>query len=484
MSKEMTLKRATIINMMSKYSVVLIQMIYNAVLARILTPEDYGIVAVVNVFVAFFAILADMGIGSTVIQKKNLDEQDINSIFSYSIGLAIALMLGFCALAYPIAIFYSDNVYLKLVPLLSVSILFSTINTVPNGILMRDKKFFTIGIRQIIVSVVVSAVAIVFALLGFKYYALVFNSIVTAILNFVWNYVRCGHKFRITFKRESIGKIKEYTGFLLGFNVINYFSRNLDNLLIGKYMGKAQVGNYSKAYQLMLYPMNLLTNVFTSALHPFLAEHQNDKKYIYQMYIKTVKVLSLLGVYIAVFCYFASEELVTLFYGPQWQVAEECFKILSISIWSQMVCATSGAMFQVLNKTKVHFVRGIIAAATTLLCIFIGLSYGDLRIISMFISFAYCTNFITMLIFLVKYCFEESIGKYLKDLIPDVIIAVVECVVLYYISRIGISKLWLTFGIKLVISGGVYVILLVLLKQMRYFESFIPAKLRKFIVRK
>lgn len=296
MSKQMTLKKATIINLCAKYSVVFIQMIYGAILARILTPEDYGIVAVVNVFVAFFTILADMGIGSTIVQKRNLNGQDINSFFSFSIVLAVILMGIFCVLSYPIAIFYSDNVYLKLCPLLSISILFSTLNTVPNGILTKEKKFFTIGIRQVVVSILADIVAIGLALLGFKYYALIFSSIATSLFTFLWNLVGCGHKFRLRWDKESVEKIKGYTGYLFGFNIINYFSRNMDNLLIGKYMGKAELGNYSKAYQLMLYPMNLLTNVFTSALHPFLAEHQENKKYIYEMYLKTVKILSLVGV--------------------------------------------------------------------------------------------------------------------------------------------------------------------------------------------
>ena len=473
------LKNATYINIIARYSVVFIQIIYNAILARLLTPEDYGIVAIINVFIVFFAILADMGIGSGIIQKKDLSDDDIQSIFSFCFLLSLLLVILFVALLYPISLFYNDYVYLKVAPFLAIIVFFSSMNTVPNAILLKEKKFIVIGIRQIVTSIVGSMIAIPMAYLGAGYYSLIAYAIFYAVATFVWNYKQSGLVLKYNWNKSSVNKIKTYSSFLFGFNIMNYFSRNLDNILIGKFMGISKLGHYAIAYQLMIMPLTIFTSVLTQALHPILSEKQDDIDYIYDTYLKTIKMLAIVGIYISVFCFFTSDSLINIIYGNQWQESVNYFRILSTSIWVQMICATSGAMFQVLNKTRTQFMRGIIMTVTILSCIILGIYFNDMSVVVTGIAIAYYSNFITMLIFLVHGGFNKSVVDFLKRLVPNIMSAAILVLVFMLLSRLPITNLIVHFIVKLAISGLSYIIILKLLKQSKYLLLAVPTRLQR-----
>lgn len=476
----MSIKKAAMLSMAGKYVVVILNLVITAILARLVTPSEYGIVAIVNVFVSFFTILADFGVGSAVVQNQTLNKEDIQNIFSWSLGRAVLLGVFFVFLAWPIAIFYADNVYLTIVPLLSISVVFSAANMVPNALLLKKKKYKLVAIRMVVVCVICAIITITLAYKGASYYALVVNTISASFLNLAWNMWGSGLRLFTTTedKEKSIKKVKNFSSYLLKFNVLNYFSRNLDNILVGKFMGAEQLGYYNKAYQLMLYPMNNFTNVITPVLLPFLSDKQDDKEYIYQKYLETVRLLSLLGIYISVFCYFTSYELVGILYGDAWIMTVPCFQLLSISIWSQMICATSGTMFQVLDQTERQFRRGIITAVTTISCILIGIYFNSIMAVSFFVTLAYLSNFITMLFFLVKQSFGKSCVEYLRQFIPDIIILIVVGIVLYLDGLMNFESKYISFIIKLITSGISYIIMLFLTNQHKNILRYLPSKIK------
>lgn len=302
-----SLKRASIINMVSKYSVVLLGLIFNAILARILTPDDYGVVAIATVFTNFFVLFSDMGIGAAVIQNKDLTDTDTNRIFTFTLFLGIALNILFSALSIFLVKIYDNSIYYKIGPLLGVSLAFSAFNMVPNAVLMKSKKFLMVGIRTILTGLMGYIAAVVIALLGGGCYAIVIQSIITSFLVFVWNIISTGLKPNTKNITISIKKIWGFSSYQFGFNIVNYFSRNMDNLLAGYYFGSAQLGFYDKAYRLMRYPVDNLTNIITPSIQPILSEHQNDCKYVLERYNKLAKTLSILAIYVTVTCNFLRE---------------------------------------------------------------------------------------------------------------------------------------------------------------------------------
>lgn len=482
--ENISIKKAAFINAISKYSTIFIGILFTAVLARLITPEDYGIVAVTTVFTTFFGLFADMGIGAGIVQNKDLDSDDVNGIYSFTVKIGFLLILLFSLFSIPLSFFYKDFVYIPIGILLSVSLFFSTLNIVPNALLLKQKQFVSVGVRTVIVCITTGIFGIILAKLGLRYYALIVQTILNAFFTFLWNYCLTKPKFLLKGKRESVNKIKKYSSYIFAFNMINYFARNSDNLLISKFIGKAPLGYYDKAYKLMLYPVNNLTHVITPVLHPILSVHQNDRKFIYEKYIQVLRLLSLLGIFITPFCYIASKELILIMFGNQWVQSVPCFAYMSLAIWSQMLLSSTGSIFQSVGDTKRLFNTGCINSFLTILFIVLGMLEDNINAVSRNIAISYNLQFLITFFVLIKKTFNYSFWGFIKILLPDFIILIIEFSsgimanylfdVLWIINS-NVVKVFLKFSVMLI----PYVVLLFMTKRIDSFLYVIKGRKTK-----
>ena len=468
MKEAISVKKAVLINATGKYSKILLSLVVNAILARILSPEDYGIVAVITVFSTFFTTFSDMGFGPAIIQNKTLTKDDINNIYSFTVYISVILMIIFGLCTIPISFFYNDSIYIPLGLILSISLLFNAMNMVPNGILNREKRFVVIAVRTVLVYVVAAIFSIFLALIGFRYYALAIQAVISAFLQFIWNYFTTKPKFKFKFDFGSIKKVLNYSGFQFAFNVVNYFSRNLDNLLTGKFMGNKELGYYNKAYTLMLYPVNNLTGVVSPVLHPILSDYQNQKDIIYQKYIRIVKLLMCMGIFISPFCFLASREIITIMYGNNWNDSIVCFQILSIAIIPQMINSSAGGIFQAIGNTKLLFINSCINTLITVSAILFGVLYGKTIVfLSFCVAIAYIFHFCTAFFMLITMGFKFNIMQFVKDIFREFVILAVMIIV---------ENIWLSIAIKLIYLAIIYVGGLLLTKEHKLFLQLFKKK--------
>jgi PST family polysaccharide transporter len=173
-----------------------------------------------------------------------------------------------------------------------------------------------------------------------------------------------------------IQKIFGYSGNLTLFSMINYWARNLDNLLIGKFIGSESLGFYNRAYQLMMLPLSMLTSVITPVLHSALAERQNDIPAMYQGYRKVIRLIALVSIPGMTFAVIMAPELIRVVWGDQWDQTIPVFAILGLNGLFQPIMSTTGTVFLARNKAHWLFRCGVIS--TILYCsgIVLGLPYG------------------------------------------------------------------------------------------------------------
>ena len=259
MSIKNSFKSGILYTAISKYLGIVITILITAILARILTPEDFGIVAIVTVFASFFNNLSNMGLGTAVIQNQNLNKEDISSIFSLSIFIGFGFSITFFMLAYPIATFYGRVELINIIYFLSIAVLFASFQTVPNSLAFKNLLFKRIGIYTVAIQIFSGLAAIFLAYKGFGYYALIMKIVLDAFLTFILYYYINPIEFTFKIKASSINKVIEFSSFQFFFNFINYFSRNSDNFLIGKFFGASSLGFYDIAYKLMMMPIQNLT---------------------------------------------------------------------------------------------------------------------------------------------------------------------------------------------------------------------------------
>lgn len=463
-----TLKYKTLFYGISKYATVFVTLLTTAILSRILEPSEFGVVSVITVFTAFFSILADLGLGTAVIQNKTLTDEEVNDIFNFSVYIALVLGIVFAILGIPIAWFYENEVYKNICLILGVAVFFNAINIIPNALLMKRKQFALVGKRLILVATITGVITIVLALKGFSYYSLVFQSVFQSIFIFAWNYLSTKVHFRLFFKMASVRKVRQFSFYQFSYNFINYFARNLDNLLIGKVMGNESLGYYDKGYKLMMYPVQNLTYVINPIIHPILSDYQNDKKYIYISYLKIVRVLSLLGVFITAVCFWGSEEIILLFFGRQWSKSIMLFRMLSLSVWPQLVSTSAGSIYQSTGNTKLMFKSGIIHFTMTILMIILGIRTGNLVTLAIFVSASLYIRFFVDYYFLISRNFKFSYKEFLNTFKYEAVIITVLIIMSFILDPITKFKsLIINLCLKGMILGATYILLLFVTGQFK-----------------
>ena len=322
---------------LAKYSGVVISLVVAGILARLLSPDDFGIVAVATVIIAFFNLLTDMGVSPAIVQHKSLTKDDLSDIFSFTIWTGIGISILFFASSWIIADYYQSDTLRILCQLLSVNLFFASATIVPGAMFYRNKEFKFIAIRSFVIQISAGAAAVTAALCGAGLYALIINPIVSSVLIFVISFQRYPQRLRFTLGLRVLRKIFSYSAYQFLFNVINYFSRNLDKLLIGKYMSMSDLGYYEKSYRLMMLPLQNITQVITPVMHPIFSDFQNDKGKLLSSYERIVRFLAFIGLPLSVLLFFTAEEVTLIIFGDQWMPSVPVFRILSLSVGIQII---------------------------------------------------------------------------------------------------------------------------------------------------
>lgn len=478
MTKNISIKKAAMINAIAKYATVFLQLGFVAILSRILTPKDFGVVAVITVFVTLFQLFADSGFGAGVIQNKELSKDDCNNIFSFSVYLGFVLLIVFIGLSYPISLFYGNEIYVTLGSVLSCCLLFSTWNMIPNALMLKEKRFVAIGIRTFATALISYSISLVIALNGGGVFALVFQSVISSLALFIWNSISVKVRFKFLPRWSSVKKIWTYSIFQFCSQSLNYLNRNLDNLLIGKFLSEESLGYYNKAYTLAGYPVLYLPGVITPVLHPILSDHQDDYNYIYNSYLKLVRFLSLLGCFGAAFCFYASREIVLVAFGEQWELSIIPFAYLSLSLWGQILTNTIGAIYQSIGKTKTMFYSLVVTTVVIVISIIFGILANDIKYVALFVSIAYVANFFISFFVLIKYGFKKSFLSFLLTFKYEALIFA-ALMALCFIYSPSFELPIVGFLVKFGLMFGVYCVLLIVTKQYSVFTSFLKRKKRK-----
>lgn len=463
MNVEKNLKRGIFYTAIGKYSNVVIQLLVTAILSRILSPVEYGIVAVVNVFLLFFQMLADSGIGPAIVQNKELNKSDLISIFSLTIYSGIVLSCIFALLGYPMGVLYGETIYVSLFPLLGLCVLFYTITIVPQAILMKTMNFKIVNFLTIFSNIASGLVGVILAVSHFGVYSLIFSNIVRAMVLFIALYSKAKINFYWKVSKSSIGKIFEFSKFQFLFNFWNYFARNLDNLLIGRLISPSDLGYYDKAYQLSLYPNQILSQVVTPALHPIMSNFQDNISKIGEVYLQISRIFVIVGIPISAYLYFNAQYVVTFMFGDNWSQSVPVFQILAATIWLQMANSPTGAFYQATNQTRLLFRIGLLTSFINILAIVIGVMLQSIQCVAYMLLISFSLSLVINTLYLTKKVLNISAQKYIKLILINLTIISPYIVFNLFISdfvndlilhlSVQFVILFLIWGIGMYISG-------------------------------
>lgn len=409
-------------SILGRYAVYFFNILSLMLLARLFSPEVFGIVAAVSVIYTFFQLMAEAGIVPAIINLPALSNSDRNGLFGLTGVLGAGLGLVFYYSAPLLTILYSITRVDEVVPYIAISIFIYGLSMVPTAFLLRDQEYFRIANAGVLAEMV--STASVFFLNGCvdPLYALAAKTCISATTNFCCVYTFSGKtefgrpKFGVNF--YAIRPLLSFSSYQFGFNIINYFSRNLDNILVGRYMGADYLGVYDKAYQLMRYPLMLLTFAMTPAIQPSLRRHAGDKVVLEELHRSFLFKLSLVGSAVALAVFFLAETIVQIVLGSQWVEVVPVIKILSIAIPAQVVMSTSGSFFQAINRPDLLLYSGFLLAVTMISAMIYGVSQHSLIVLSWALVIAFNLNFFVIYLVLYRYGFLLSMLRFLVGCIP------------------------------------------------------------------
>lgn len=416
---------------LAKYSGILLSLVVAGILARLLSPEDFGVVAIATVIIAFFNLFTDMGLSPAIVQHKSLTKEELSDIFSFTVWIGIAISLLFFAASWLIAEAYGSEILRTLCQLLSINLFFASVTIVPGALFYLHKEFKFIAIRSFVIQIVAGAGAVTAALCGAGLYALIINPILSSILIFVISYQRYPQRLRLTLGIPVIRKIFSYSAYQFLFNVINYFSRNLDKLLIGKYMSMTDLGYYEKSYRLMMLPLQNITQVITPVMHPIFSDYQNDKNRLITSYERIVRFLAFIGLPLSVLLFFTAEEVTLIIFGDQWGPSIPVFRILALSVGIQVILSSSGSIFQAAGDTRSLFVCGLFSSAFNVAGMLLGIFYfGTLTAVATCIVATFTINFVQCYWQMYQITFRRSAWPFVRQLLSPLLVSGIMAVCL------------------------------------------------------
>lgn len=435
---------------LAKYSGIVISLVVAGVLARLLTPDDFGVVAIATVIIAFFNIFTDMGISPAIVQHKTLSGQDLSDIFSFTLWMGIGLSVLFFAASWPIAAYYKSPILRTLCQLLCVNLFFASANIVPNALFYKNKEFKFIAIRSFGIQVASGAAAVTAALSGAGLYALIISPILSSILIFGISFKRYPQRPSMTLGWGALRKIFSYSAYQFLFNVINYFSRNLDKLLIGKYMGMSQLGYYEKSYRLMMLPLQNITQVITPVMHPIFSDYQNDLQRLGSAYERILRLLAFIGLPLSVLLFFTAEEVTLIIFGDQWLPSVPVFRILTLSVGVQIILSSSGSIFQAAGDTRSLFICGVFSSILNVTGMLLGIFwFGTLEAVAWCIVTTFCINFVQCYWQMYRVTLKRSMWTLLRQFISPIIVSMLIAVALLPLHHFtDNSNIFLTLILK------------------------------------
>ncbi len=451
----------------AKYSGIVIQLLITAILARLISPSAFGTIAIAVVVLNFLEIFADIGIGPAVVQFKQLTKHHLDSLFTLNIYIGIGLSFALFALSGLIADYYQDIVLERVCMIMSLVIFFNSLNVVPNALMRRDKRFRTIAIRTLFFKLSSGCIAIWGAFNGWGVYALIVSPILSSIGVFLVNYYNYPLRFVVQMSSEAIRMVSSFSIFQFAFSFFNYFSRNLDKLIVGKFFSMTQLGYYDKSYHLMRLPLQNVTFVIHPVLHPILSSLQDNKQELAEKNRKLAIALSNISFPIGLILFFCGGELIRIVYGNQWDAAIPVFKIFALSLPLQMILSTSGTIYQAAGKTNHMFYVGVINTSVTVTGFLIAAFWNrEIEAMAWAWDITLTINFFTSYFILHRFTLGQDAYTFYKSIIPQALNSSIVFIILLLFSKlIEDSNMFLTLISKSVLIIVLTIILASLFRQ-------------------
>jgi O-antigen/teichoic acid export membrane protein len=356
------------------------------VVIRLLTPADYGLMALAGMFVFFFALLNELGMGAALVQKQTLDEFLLQQVFGLLllINFCFFLLLSFSSPL--IALFFNEPRLSSIIRVLSLQFLLMGFSTIPQSILMRKMDFKAISIADFTSAIAGSIATLIMALLGYGVWSLVIGMLLTSIwrtiyLNITFPYL---HFPRLSFINMS--RVISFGGYVTINRVFWFIFIQADIFIIGKTLGKELLGFYSVASEIASLPMQKISGIISQVAFPAYSSVQNDLEKAKSHFLKSIRIMSFFAFPVLWGISSIAPEIVALLLGDKWQLSALPIQLLSLIIPLRMISVLFDPTANGLGRPDISFFIILFSSIAMPAAILIGINWGLVGVCSAWVS--------------------------------------------------------------------------------------------------
>ena len=354
----------------------ILQLAVTAVLARLLVPDDFGLMSVTLVVVGILGLVRDLGTAVTIVQVPSLTTRLIATLFWANVALGFAGALGVALLAPVIAAVFREPQLAQIVPVAAIAFLVSSLSIVQQALMERGMRFRAVASIELAAVIAGGIVAVVAALAGLGVWSLVAQSIAAAATGTVLYTMAGDWRPSREFSFTDLRGVARFGLGVTGFNLFNYAARNADYVLIGATLGAGPLGQYTLAYRVMLYPLQAVAGVISRATFPVFARLQDDDAGLRRLYLHAVSMIALIAFPMVFGVMATSDRLVAVLFGPDWTQAGQVLAILAPVGLVQIITMTVGPLYQAMGRSGVMLAWGVGSGVLTVIAFVIGLRWG------------------------------------------------------------------------------------------------------------
>lgn len=363
-----------------KISVQGIQFLLGLIMARLLTPEDYGTVGMLAIFIAVSQTFIDSGFSSALIRKNDRTEEDFCTVFYFNIVIAI----GCYALLFIASPWIADFFHIPLLsPILrvqSVALVLNSLMGVQVAKLTIDLNFKALAKRTVYASLISGVIGVMLAYAGWGVWALVAQTIVSSLINLVFIWIYCRWYPRLGFSKKSFHELWNFGSKLLASGLLHTVYSNLTPLIIGRYFSSKDLGVYSRGTHLAQYPAQMTNDVLGKVTFPILAKIQDDDEHLIHVYRKYICVSSMAIFFGCVLLAAIAKPLVLFLLTEKWESCIIYLQIFCFSIMFDHICKINLNLLEVKGRSDLFFKLEVIKKTISIAILFASIPFGVIGI--------------------------------------------------------------------------------------------------------
>ena len=434
-----------------------LQVISVSVLARRVPPTAYGLMGMAVLVTNFLETIRDIGTSQALIREPEVDDNLASTVSWLNWGLGGAVTLLVVAASWPAAKFFHEPQVASILQVLSVSFFLGAVSVVPRALLTREMAFREVALAQTFGAICGTIVAIILAVAGGKVWSLVFGALTTSLMTTLATLFFSPLRMKAHFRPADARHVISFGMNASGFQILNYLSRNADNLLVGRFLGPSPLGFYQMAYTLMTYPIMNFTNVIGQVVYPALSKFHDDHERFRSAYLRTCRIIALGTFPLMLGLAVTAVPFVRVLLGARWMPVAPLLMIFGPLGALQSVTVVV-LIFNTQGRPDINFRWTIFASSMYVLSFIVGLHWGILGVAA---AYSIVWTFLMIPSLMIPFRLVSlSLKSYFRALWPttwmSVTMALVCEVWLLGLRRLGVQNLALQLLTTAVLGGAVY----------------------------